>query len=56
MLEGEHHADRITELGDDSFATKVDRSKREADKKPILAEAYSDVLDDYFKAEAENGD
>jgi len=54
MLEGEQHAERIVELGDE-FATNVDRSKREADKKPILAEAYNDVLDDYFKAEAENG-
>lgn len=54
MLEGEQHADHIVLLGD-KFATNVDRAKREADKKPILAEAYIDVLDDYFKAEAENG-
>ncbi len=54
MLEGEQHAERIVVLGD-KFATNVDRSKREADKKPILGEAYSDVLDDYFAAEAEKG-
>lgn len=54
MLEGEQHAERIVVLGV-KFATNVDRVTREADKKPILGEAYSDVLDDYFKAEAENG-
>lgn len=54
MLEGEQHAERIVELGD-QFATNVDRTTMEADKKPILGEAYNDVLDDYFKAEAENG-
>ncbi|GJM04899.1 MAG: hypothetical protein DHS20C09_08900 [marine bacterium B5-7] len=54
MLEGEQHAERIVQLGDE-FAANVDRSKREADKKPVLGEAYLDVLDDYFKAEAENG-
>lgn len=54
MLKGEQHAERIVLLGD-KFATNVDRSTREADKKPILGEAYNDVLDDYFKAESENG-
>ncbi len=54
MLEGEQHVDRIDALGD-QFATKVDRSVREHDKKPNLKEAYIDVLDDYFAAEAKNG-
>ena len=54
MLEGEQHANRIVELGD-QFASKVDRSKREEDRKPLLKEAYVDVLADYFKAEADNG-
>jgi hypothetical protein len=54
MLEGEQHAERIVQLGD-HFAAEVDRSVLEEDRKPILSEAYLDVLDDYFKAEAENG-
>jgi hypothetical protein len=54
MLEGEQHAERIVELGD-AFASKVDRSVMEADKKPILKDAYIVVLNDYFAAEAENG-
>jgi hypothetical protein len=54
MLEGEQHADRIVELGD-NFAMKVVRSEREEDNKPILIEAYPDVLDDYFEQESENG-
>lgn len=54
MLEGERLADRIVELGD-VYAMTVDRSILEEDNKPILNEAYLDMLDDYFKAEAENG-
>jgi len=54
MLAGEKHAERIEVLGD-KFARNVDRSEREVDKKPILIKAYTDVLDDYFKVEAENG-
>lgn len=54
MLKGEQHAERIVELGD-NFAMEVDRSVMEDENKPILREAYLDVLDDYFKAESENG-
>ncbi len=54
MLVGEQHAERIVELGD-NFAVVVDRSVMEEDRKPILRDAYHDVLEDYFKAEAENG-
>lgn len=53
MLEGEQHAERIVALGD-QFAEKVDRTVLEVDKKPKLKEAYIDILDDYFAAEAEN--
>jgi hypothetical protein len=54
MLEGEQHADRIVALGD-QFATEVDRSVMEENRKPKLKEAYRVVLDDYFKSEAEHG-
>ncbi len=54
MLEGEQHADRIVELGD-MFAENVDRSVMEEENKPMLKEAYFDVLDDYFAAEADKG-
>lgn len=54
MLEGEQHADRIVALGD-VFAVEIDRSTMEEENKPILSKAYLDVLDDYFKAESENG-
>ena len=54
LLEGEQHANRIDELGD-SFARTVDRSEMEEENKPILNIAYTDVLDDYFRKEAENG-
>ncbi len=54
MLEGEQHADRIVELGD-IFAVNVDRSAREEENKPILKQAYLDVIDDYFKQESEKG-
>ena len=49
MLQGEYLADRIVKLGD-NFALKVDRLKREVNNKPILKNAYIDVLDDYFKS------
>jgi hypothetical protein len=54
MLEGEEHAARIVELGD-KFALAVDRSVMEEDNKPLLKDAYTKMLDDYFKAEAEHG-
>jgi len=54
LLEGERHANRIDELGD-NFAKTVDRSEMEEENKPILNEAYTEVLEDYFKNEAENG-
>ncbi len=54
MLAGEQHADRIVELGD-VFAVTVDRSIMEEENKPLLKQAYLDVLDDYFKMESENG-
>lgn len=54
LLEGERHAQRIVELGD-QFAAGVDRSVMEEDNKPLLKNAYTKVLDDYFKAEAGNG-
>lgn len=54
MLEGERHAERIVELGD-LFAEQVDRASMEEDNKPLLKDAYRDVLDDYFKAEAQHG-
>lgn len=54
MLEGERHAQRIVELGD-HFAKEVDRSVMEEGNKPLLKDAYTKVLDDYFKAEADNG-
>ena len=53
MLQGEHLANRIVELGD-RFATTVDRLKREEDNKPVLKNAYIDVLDDYFKSSVNN--
>ena len=54
MLEGEKHAERIVKLGD-LFAADINRSELEEDNKPVLRDAYFDVLDDYFKAEAGNG-
>jgi hypothetical protein len=54
MLEGEQHADHIVELGD-KFAVTVDRSNREEENKPLLKQAYLDVLDDYFNMESESG-
>lgn len=54
LLEGERHAERIVELGD-SFAGHVDRASREEDNKPLLRDAYLDVMDDYFKEEAKAG-
>ncbi len=54
MLVGERHAERIVELGD-HYAVNVNRSVMEEDNKPILRKAYLDMLDDYFKAEAEHG-
>ena len=54
MLEGERHAERIVELGD-QFASHVDRSVRQEGKKPLLKDAYLDVMADYFKAEADGG-
>ena len=54
MLEGEQHADRIVELGD-NFATEVDRSALEEENKPILKDAYLLVINDYFKKESEKG-
>lgn len=54
LLEGEQHAERIVELGD-RFAKEVDRSAREEQNKPILNEAYRDVLNDYFTQEADKG-
>ncbi|MAJ91279.1 MAG: hypothetical protein CMF40_03715 [Legionellales bacterium] len=49
MLQGEHLADRIVELGD-NFAATVNRLKREENNKPLLRKAYIDVLEDYFKS------
>ena len=54
MLQGEYLAERIVELGD-HFATTVNRLQREEDNKPILKNAYIDVLDDYFKSSTRNG-
>ncbi len=54
MLEGERHAERIVELGD-NFAKTVDRSALEEGNKPLLNEAYTVVLADYFKQESDNG-
>jgi hypothetical protein len=54
MIEGERHANRIDELGD-QFASKVDRSELELDNKPLLSDAYFVVINDYFTAEAESG-
>ena len=54
MLQGEYLAERIVELGD-YFATTVNRLQREEDNKPILKNAYIDVLDDYFKSSTRNG-
>ena len=54
MLQGEYLAERIIELGD-HFATTVNRLQREEDNKPILKNAYIDVLDDYFKSSTRNG-
>jgi hypothetical protein len=54
MLEGEEHAERIVDLGDE-FAVNVDRSLMEKENKPVLNEAYHDILNDYFKKESENG-
>ena len=54
MLQGEHLAERIIALGD-HFATTVNRLQREEDNKPILKNAYIDVLDDYFKSSTRNG-
>ena len=54
MLQGEHLAERIIELGD-HFATTVNRLQREEDNKPILKNAYIDILDDYFKSSTRNG-
>ena len=39
----------------DHFATTVNRLQREEDNKPILKNAYTDVLDDYFKSSTRNG-
>ncbi len=54
LLEGERHAKSIVEHGD-HFAEVVDRTVMEEDNKPLLKDAYTEVLDDYFKAEADNG-
>lgn len=54
LLEGEQHADRIVELGD-KFAQQVNRTEYEEDNKPILKKSYLPILNDYFKAERENG-
>lgn len=54
MLEGERHAERIVELGD-QFSVQVDRALMEEENKPLLRDAYIEVLDDYFTAEAKNG-
>lgn len=54
MLKGEQHANRIDELGD-RYESQIDRSKMEEENKPLLKDAYLEVMDDYFKAEAENG-
>lgn len=54
MLEGEQHAERIVELGD-NFAAKVNRSTLEEENKPRLQQAYLLVLEDYFKEESEKG-
>ena len=55
MLQGERLGDRIVELGD-HFAGTVDRLKREENNKPILKDAYIDVLDDYFKSSSKKGE
>jgi hypothetical protein len=54
MLQGEHLAERIVKLGD-HFATVVNRLQREEDNKPILKNAYIDVLDDYFRSSSKKG-
>ncbi len=54
MLQGERLGERIVELGD-HFAGTVDRLKREENNKPILKNAYVDVLDDYFKSSTKEG-
>ena len=54
LLEGEQHAERIVQLADD-YAMNVDRSIMEEENKPILKNAYSEVLADYFTKEADKG-
>ena len=54
MLQGEQLADRIVELGD-NFASSVNRLKREENNKPILKDAYVDVLDNYFESSNKKG-
>ena len=54
MLEGERHARRIVELGD-QYASQVNKAEFEEDKKPLLSNAYPVVLKHYFTAEAEHG-
>ena len=55
MLQGEKLGDRIDELGD-RFAATVDRLNREDNNKPILKNAYLDVLDHYFKSSIKQGE
>ena len=54
MLQGDQLADRIVELGD-NFASSVNRLKREENNKPILKDAYVDVLDNYFESSNKKG-
>lgn len=54
MLKGEQHANRIDVLGD-QYEQQIDRSKMEEENKPLLKDAYIQVMEDYFNAEAENG-
>ena len=54
MRAGEEHAERIVELGD-RFARQVERERLELQNKPLLGQAYPEVLEDYFNAEAGNG-
>jgi len=54
MLQGEYLAERIEKLGD-QFASTVDRLKREENNKPILRNAYIDILNDYFKSSVKKG-
>ena len=54
MLKAERHALRINELGD-HYATQVDRAIMEEENKPLLKQAYTEVLTDYFEAEKANG-